>query len=611
MNIMNSRHQKASFNRLTDFLIDSQKNRVTLSVDEINEITGFSLPEEAKKYSRWWWDLNINPVSSTWRKAGYSANTYKFYTQKDLIFIKRSKQYKQHIPIYILKQAINYIIFLFWSKDISLLKKIVMPLLIISPVIWSIVLARVIKASNDYSVQNGIVSTVCLLIPLLIALIYTIHKTFDFINSMHKSTRNIIRNIIDAVILAGFVLFFSQYFIVLIIPGDHSTNCAGFYYMGEFHDGNANGDGTLIRWNGEKYEGSFSEGRYSGYGTCRFSNGDTYKGNFVYGKMHGTGEFFPANEGSYFISYAGSFEQGNLTGDGVLTLKTGEKYTGHIENGKRSGFGVLETANGCRFEGLWEDDDQNGKGTMYFPNGDKYEGQWINGFISDGDEVTYTFKDGTQIKRTMYALLEYIGLEDTTIITPDPLQPTTVLNPFEEYDQKNFSPSDFGIKGDELKNYGEDGKGIYLYSQQDVDCLNGYHEVCLVFSGDGNPLSNGDFSNTNQYNGDFYNGTMEGHGNIIFRENGKIVGSYDGEWKDGLRDGYGTERLNNATFTGVFKKDEPNGYGVYSADSGVIIKANWKIKNGNYFPYGEGSITDASGITSEGSFDSDGNLVKK
>lgn len=76
------------------------------------------------------------------------------------------------------------------------------------------------------------------------------------------------------------------------------SNCVGTYtdkygnkYIGEWKNGNFDGQGTLTFANGGKYVGYFENGSLHGKGTIIFPNGDKYVGHLRFDHIHGNGTY--------------------------------------------------------------------------------------------------------------------------------------------------------------------------------------------------------------------------------------------------------------------------------------------------------------------------------
>ena len=65
----------------------------------------------------------------------------------------------------------------------------------------------------------------------------------------------------------------------------------GVNYVGEYKDGNMNGQGTFTYADGRKYAGEWNEGKYHGQGTYTNADGTKYIGEFKDGMFHGQGTY--------------------------------------------------------------------------------------------------------------------------------------------------------------------------------------------------------------------------------------------------------------------------------------------------------------------------------
>jgi len=86
------------------------------------------------------------------------------------------------------------------------------------------------------------------------------------------------------------------------VPNVRWHNCFGTYtfssgskYVGEFKDGNSNGQGTYTWANGNKYVGEFKHGGFNGQGTFTWSDGSKYVGEFKDGIFNGQGTYTGAD----------------------------------------------------------------------------------------------------------------------------------------------------------------------------------------------------------------------------------------------------------------------------------------------------------------------------
>ena len=104
--------------------------------------------------------------------------------------------------------------------------------------------------------------------------------------------------------------------------------------MGQWKDGNKDGEGTLQYANGDRYEGMWRKDAAHGRGTLQYTTGDVYEGDWKDNLRHGSGTFTCAADGKV---YAGEFADGLKHGRGTLTLPSGDSITGNWDRGHVSG----------------------------------------------------------------------------------------------------------------------------------------------------------------------------------------------------------------------------------------------------------------------------------
>jgi hypothetical protein len=105
----------------------------------------------------------------------------------------------------------------------------------------------------------------------------------------------------------------------------------GAKYVGQFKDGDYNGQGTLTISYGDKYVGQFNDGSYNGQGTRTFANGDKYVGQFKDGKFM-SGQATKTD--SFGNVYVGQWKDGKKNGKGTETLANGDKFSGQFKDGQ-------------------------------------------------------------------------------------------------------------------------------------------------------------------------------------------------------------------------------------------------------------------------------------
>ena len=118
-----------------------------------------------------------------------------------------------------------------------------------------------------------------------------------------------------------------------------------------------------------------------------------YIGDFVNGDQNGEGRMLFPN-GDFF---AGQFENGMGHGYGILTCRNGEKYDGDWRNGKIHGRGSCCYPNGDVYHGFFVDNERHGPGVFFLVNGDTYLGDWmhdnhVHGLIQYNDGNTEVIK---------------------------------------------------------------------------------------------------------------------------------------------------------------------------------------------------------------------------
>jgi len=152
-------------------------------------------------------------------------------------------------------------------------------------------------------------------------------------------------------------------------------------YVGEFKDGEENGQGTVTYINaGTKYVGEFKDGRENGKGTHTtykgLLSGLTKEGIFKDGKLNGKGTMtFPNG-----TSYLGNWKDGRENGQGTMTFPDGNKYVGELDgNYAPNGQGTMTFPDGRKYVGEWKDGLTNGEGIFNLADGGKFIGEFRNG----------------------------------------------------------------------------------------------------------------------------------------------------------------------------------------------------------------------------------------
>ncbi len=107
---------------------------------------------------------------------------------------------------------------------------------------------------------------------------------------------------------------------------------------------------------------------------------------------------------------------------------------------------------------------------------------------------------------------------------------------------------------------------------------------------------------TMKWEGSCLNGKANGYGKLTKHKNGEYESTYEGEYKDGIREGKGKFTHKDKTITiGNFEQGQLIGLGTRTHDDGTKYEGEFI----NYRQHGKGIITYANGAKFEGFFVSD------
>eukprot|EP00978_Attheya_sp_CCMP212_P029063 scaffold102133_cov61-Attheya_sp.AAC.3 len=162
----------------------------------------------------------------------------------------------------------------------------------------------------------------------------------------------------------------------------HDINRKGSFrgkYTGEIDEntGLPHGEGCMIYNDHDIYKGHWENGSISGCGVVTLAVGDEYDGEWKNNTKHGYGvERFPNGQ-----TYEGEWRNNKKHGQGVVTSSDGvTQYEGEFQNGNKNGRGIFTSRNGETYEGMFRDGVAHGHGIYTSVNGDKYEGEWKDNF---------------------------------------------------------------------------------------------------------------------------------------------------------------------------------------------------------------------------------------
>jgi len=139
------------------------------------------------------------------------------------------------------------------------------------------------------------------------------------------------------------------------------------------------GFGIMKYENGVVYIGEWWNGEMNGEGTMIWSDGSVYTGNFKHGLYHGSGTYLSMSETEDLTLYVGDFFEEVPDGFGTKIFKNGNVYVGDFKEGRMSGFGILkygfsnpELKNVIK-EGQWHNDKSLGQ-VLFKKNGYIFKG---------------------------------------------------------------------------------------------------------------------------------------------------------------------------------------------------------------------------------------------
>lgn len=217
--------------------------------------------------------------------------------------------------------------------------------------------------------------------------------------------------------------------------------------------------------------------------------------------------------------WSGGCVEGVPHGHGRCEFRSGSVYTGHMENGLMSGKGEIRVADGFTYRGDFKKNSLEGHGVIVFPDGAEYEGQVVDGYRHGQGHYTS-------------GALTYTGgwswgkRHGTGIM---------------RYSSSSYYDGSFN-------NGHEHGFGIRQWESMDL------------------------------YKGEYKNGKRHGKGLMIWRS---AQEEYDGEWSDGLQNGYGIgitlKNGKRTVYKGQWKDGLHHGPGRAEYSDGSVLVGEWNM----------------------------------
>lgn len=259
-----------------------------------------------------------------------------------------------------------------------------------------------------------------------------------------------------------------------------------------------NGYGTYRFPSGAKYIGDFEDGKMSGKGILYFTNGNKYIGHWLNNLREGEGRYL-------FIEgheYRGQFHAGQFHGKGTMKYDGGDRYEGNWKYDKPNGLGKYVFKDGERYEGNFKNGRFQGNGTMFYNDGSKYVGNWRENkkhgigalHLKTGKIIEGEWRMGKYQEETAYDNPSAVAVQNSA----------TEINTSRSLRNCN-------------KEYCESGKGMFSYSDGS--------KYIGVFK-NGKPEGKGKvaYSNGDRYEGEWKNHAPHGDGVMYFR-NGRVLGA--------------------------------------------------------------------------------------
>lgn len=325
----------------------------------------------------------------------------------------------------------------------------------------------------------------------------------------------------------------------------------GSFYEGETRDGKMHGTGKYTWSDSDYYEGEFADGNFNGFGKRVYSSGSVYEGQWKDDKREGSGKY-TSRQGWV---YTGDFAGDEMAGYGTVIFPDGGSYEGWWQNGKRNGHGKETAAGGfIYYDGEWKDNQKHGyavytkEGARPSPDADysvyKCEGSFVNGR-----------KEGRHRE-----FLEAFVWQQSGEGYRKCKNPGEAFDHF--YRDGNCKASlkateeTKGYSVEEAERIASEQEARNLQNARDAEQRKKYAAIPYA------PMQRRTLNTSHgYYDGNFRDGVRFGYGECKYDNND----AYKGMWKDGLADGVGRyEFADGAWYFGEFERGRMSGYGVYS-----------------------------------------------
>lgn len=319
------------------------------------------------------------------------------------------------------------------------------------------------------------------------------------------------------------------------------------------------------------YTGDYRGDEREGEGEALYRNGDRYIGAWIRGKRHGSGEYhYKVSE----LVYEGDWTEDLKHGRGTVLFPNGDKvdclwekdalqggkgtveytsvhcrYVGELQAAKQHGQGLLSYASRASYKGAFEADRRHGYGCIQFPNGTLFEGQF---------EHDYSTSPG------LLHLKAALTLKSDPLLTRSSTHTRGIVWSIESKEEK------YG----DLSAFPEFASKAAISPSDIIYRTLTSAELCTRLG----------LSTLPTLAGRFKAGALCGAGLAVYGD----FGVYVGEFKEGLRSGYGRMAyLNEAMdcleiadtigdYEGQWKQDRRHGRGKMTYKNGIVYEGQYR-----------------------------------
>jgi len=329
-------------------------------------------------------------------------------------------------------------------------------------------------------------------------------------------------------------------------------------------------DATLLDYGAKSYTGPWKliglDYRVPhGHGKFTYETDQlTYEGSIENGKAHGLGRRVWSD--GY---YEGEWFQGRMTGAGVFAKNCGRIYVGGFLDNKQHGRGISGGAGFQCYDGEWQHGLKSGEGVMHFDTGCIYIGHFKENKMHGIGSYTWNEFPGKDGKAKVYNGEWKCG----------------------KMSGHGIMECERGSYTGEWSDGQENGAGVFVYNGGII--VSGIFKdglacgVCVQESACKTEVYKGNFKNGLRdgygilshetgcyYDGNFKENAMHGHGEyywVDLKSACNFVPFYIGEFEKGLQSGYGVFSNLRGVYEGFWKNGRKNGQGTYTYSNGDTL----------------------------------------